>query len=137
MAIIASKPGVGADVTVFIDTTDRTTWFYDINADVNKDTASNRVLGSTDNVFFETGKTAGITAVLRGDPDAVTFMEEWVDTLNEEKELHIRREGTGSGNPEFSCDVILTSMTMGIVRDNEQTYNLTFMPSQPYDRSNQ
>lgn len=129
MAALSVRPGIGSDATILEGTTDRTSWFYEFSMDPQSETIDQRGLGDTDNMAVEVGRATSVSAVIRGIEDAVDFFEEWADELNEEKTLHIRREGTGSGKPNVEIDLLCTGFTMGLVRNGEQTYNATFMPS--------
>lgn len=131
MAAIGTRPGLGSDVAVFIGSDDRTSWFYDFAPGVQFETLSQRALGETDMIHFQTGRSHTITATLRGITDAIDYFEAWAyGDLNDEREFKYRREGTGSGRPELELDLILSDFSANSDRDSEQAYTATFEVSQ-------
>lgn len=127
MAVNTNRPGIGGDVQIFIGTDDRTSWFLSFDPDDTTDTSSNRALGETRNKMHETGITTTIQATVRAVPEAVRFFRTWARTLNEEKDIHFRPEGTASGkeDEEFP-NCILPAAPRGAPVDGDQTMSLTF-----------
>lgn len=130
MAVISVKPGDGSDAKIYIGGTaagdDKTSWFYQLDVDDGLDTYDQRPIGSDRSQMVQSGISTSGSAVVRAIPDARDFFRTWAATRNEQKELYVRLDGDGAGKYQDKFEVVLLNRSAGLVRDGEQTLNVSF-----------
>ena len=126
MATISNRSLIGPEATFRIDDTDRSTWIMEVTYDVNPNTADDTPLNHTDQKMIHIDRTTTGRIVWRTQTAAMDFVNEWLTTLNEEKEIEIREEGDGSTKPKVVMDVILTGGSKTVQRDSMQTVETPF-----------
>lgn len=127
MAIISSKPRVGADAKLRIDNARVNNYLTDFNVDVNQDTANVRVIGESDNIFVATGKTDDLSMsgfYWEGETEWEDVLDRW-ETPNEQFLLQFAPEGENIPAKMRVMEVIGTGLSHSVPRDGIQTLGLT------------
>lgn len=132
MATISNRSLIGPEATFHIaetssaTPTDRSTWIMEVTYDVTPNTVDDTPLNHTDTKMIHLDRTTTGRIVWRTQTAAMDFVNEWLTELNEEKYIHVREEGDGSGKPNVKLDVILTGGSKTVQRDAMQTVETPF-----------
>jgi len=120
MAAITDRSVIGPEAKVLIDTTDRSTWVMDITVDVNPNTGDDTPLNHTDTKMIHIDRTTSGRIVWRTLSAASAYVTAWILALNDQREFVIHEEGTATGRPALTMNVILTGGSRNITRDSIQ-----------------
>lgn len=126
MAVLTTRPGIGADTVIMIDGTDRTSWFQSFSPDDGLDGSEVRPLGETRSKMVHSGETTTASAEILALPEARRYFVTWKNTLNDQRALVYSPDGIARGNTQTTYDMLVMNVSNSVTQGDIQTITVNF-----------